>query len=314
MVSNSRILNVGLTPPRDLFEHTPNQQRAVLARLADSGLSHIFTADHVSFRGGSGNDGVVTLAALSGLEPRLDLQLGVMLLALRHPMVAARQIATLAGAAPGRLTVGIGVGGEDRNEFEVCGINPATRGRRTDAALEIVRRLLVGETVTWHDEFYDLDEARIKPSPKPALSFIVGGRSNAALHRAGRLGDGWLAAWCSARRLAEGIAEVERVAASPERISPLPDEWEHGIQLWVGIGDTPAEGREHVAQGMRDFYKMPFEPFEKYTPIGTANDIAEFLHPYIEAGATTFNLAPVGPDLAAEAETMADVARLLRAG
>ncbi len=308
------MIHVGVTPPWGLFERPYEIQRAELASIADGGLSHLFIADHVSFRGGAGNDGLVTLAALSGIEPRLDLQLGVMLLALRHPMVAARQIVTLAGAAPGRLTVGIGVGGEDRSEFEVCGIDPATRGRRTDAALEIVRRLLDGEALTWHDEFYDLDEARIKPSPQPAVPFLVGGRSDAALRRAGRLGDGWLAAWCSARRLAEGIAEVERVADSADRIAPLPSAWNHGIQLWVGVGDNPQDARTHVADGMRTFYKMPFEPFERYTPVGNANDIAEFLHPYVEAGATTFNLTPVGPDPVAEVEAMAEVGRLLRAG
>lgn len=307
-------LKVGVTPPWDLFERPVDVQRSELAYIADLGLDHLFTADHVSFRGGAGSDGLVTLAALSGIEPRLDLQLGVMLLALRHPMVAARQIVTLAGAAPGRFTVGIGVGGEDRSEFEVCGIDPATRGRRTDVALEIVRRLLAGDAVTWHDEFYELDEARIRPSPSPAVPFLVGGRSNAALHRAGRLGDGWLAAWCSARRLGEGIAEVERVAASSERVAPPPTAWQHGIQLWVGVGENPKKGRAHVAEGMRTFYKMPFEPFERYTPVGTATDIAEFLQPYVDAGATSFNLTPVGPNRRVEVDTMAEVKQLLLAG
>ena len=77
----------------------------------------------------------------------VGLHVGVLLLALRHPMVAARQIATFAEYAPGRLTVGIGVGGEDRHEFEVCEVDPRTRGRQTDVALRLVRSLLDGETV-----------------------------------------------------------------------------------------------------------------------------------------------------------------------
>ncbi len=284
-------------------------QRVCLGSIADAGIDHLFLADHVSFRGGDGTDGVVALAALSGIEPRLGLSLGVWLLALRHPMVAARQIATLAEAAPGRVTIGVGVGGEDRAEFEVCGIDPSTRGRRTDAALEIVRRLLDDEAVTWHDQFFDLDDARIRPAPRPRVPFVVGGRSDAALERAGRLGDGWLAAWCSARRLAEGIERVERAAA--HRTVPAPDTWSHGIQLWVGVGADPADGRRHVADGMEQFYKMPFEPFERYTPVGTAEDIAAFLAPYVDAGATTFNLAAVGADRDEELETIAEVRRLL---
>ena len=302
-------IEVGITPPWGLWDDPPDVQRARLARIADAGIDHLFLADHVSFRGGGGTDGVVALAALSGLEPRLGLCLGVLLLALRHPVVAARQIATLAEIAPGRVTIGVGVGGEDRTEFEVCGVDPATRGRRTDAALEIVRRLLDDQSVTWHDRFFDLDDARIRPAPQPRVPFVVGGRSGAALERAGRLGNGWLAAWCSARRLAEGIEQVERAAT--DRVLPRPETWSHGIQLWVGVGADPADGRRHVAEGMERFYKMPFEPFERYTPVGTAEDIAAFLIPYVDAGATTFNLAAVAGDRDGELETIAEVRRLL---
>lgn len=302
-------LSIGMTPPWGLFDRSHSEQRAELAAIADAGIDHLFLADHVSFRGGGGTDGIVQLAALSGIEPRLDLYLGVFLLALRHPMVSARQIATLATAAPGRLTMGIGVGGEDRHEFEVCGIDPSTRGRRTDAALQIVRALLDGDTVDWSDDFFEIDAGRILPAPQPRVPFIVGGRSDAALRRAGRLGDGWLAAWCSARRMAEGIQLVEAAAADAERGSGR--EWHHGIQLWVGVGSDPVDARRHVADGMANFYKMPFEPFERYTPLGTATDIAEFLAPYVAAGAATLNLTPVGPDRATELETIAEVKRLL---
>jgi len=304
-------IRVGISPPWGLFDLAAGERRSMLASIADAGIDHLFVADHVSFRGGDGTDGPVALAALSGIEPRLGLSLGVLLLALRHPVVAARQIATLAEAAPGRVSVGIGVGGEDRSEFDACGVDPSTRGRRTDAALEIVRRLLDGERVSCHDEFFDLDDVAILPTPHPRVPFVVGGRSDAALLRAARLGDGWLAAWCSPRRLAEGIAQVESAALTERRIA-APDCWSHAIQLWVGVGASPAEGRRHVADGMRDFYKMPFEPFEKYTPVGTAPEIAEFLLPYVQAGARTFNLAPVGSNRRSEIETIAEVRRLLR--
>lgn len=302
-------VRVGISPPWGLFGEPPDRQRALLASIVDAGIDHLFLADHVSFRGGDGTDGIVALAALGGMEPRLDLHLGVLLLALRHPMVAARQIATFAETAPARITIGVGVGGEDRTEFEVCGVDPSTRGRRTDSALEIVRRLLDGEAVTWHDDFFQLDQARIRPTPAPRVPFIVGGRSDAAIERAGRLGDGWLAAWCSARRLAEGVERFE--AAAADRPLPAPERWSHGIQLWVGVGASPSDGRRHVADGMERFYKMPFEPFERYTPVGDAEAIASFLAPYVTAGARTFNLAAVGPDRATEVETIGEVRRLL---
>ena len=296
---------VGVSVPWGLWSLLPDEQRRLLGRIADAGIDHVFTADHVSFRDGSGMDGLVTLAAVGGLEPRLGLQVGVYLLALRHPMVAARQIATLAEAAPGRLTVGVGVGGDDRGEVEVCDVDPSTRGRRTDVALQIVRALLEGQTVDGDGEFFRFRDGRIRPVPDPPVPLVVGGRSNAALERAGRLGDGWLAAWCSPRRFGEGVARVEAAGSGRDV------DWQHGLQLWLGVGESPAEGRSHVAETMERFYRMSFEPFERYTPCGRAEDIAEFLQPYVDAGATALNLTPCGPDRATEIETVAEVKRLL---
>ncbi len=299
-------LQIGLSAPDDLGRFDPDAQWAALAAIADAGIDHVFTADHVSFIDGSGIDGPVRLAALGAMEPRLGLHLGVMLLALRHPLVAARQIATLAEYAPGRVSIGVGVGGEDRHEFEVCEVDPATRGRRTDVELDIVRRLLDGETVDGDGEVFSFEQARIRPIPHERIPFVVGGRSNAALDRAGRLGDGWLAAWCSPRRFAEGTALVEQVGIDRD------GDWHHGLQIWAGVGADAAEGRTHVAAGMQRFYGMPFEPFEKYTPVGTADDIVAFLEPFVEAGAKTLSLKACGPDPETELEVIAEVAARLR--
>ena len=296
---------VGVSVPWGLWGLPAGEQRSLMGRIADAGIDHVFTADHVSFRDGSGMDGLITLAALSGLEPRLGIHVGVYLLPLRHPMVAARQIATLAEAAPGRLTVGVGVGGDDRREVEVCDVDPATRGRRTDVALGLVRALLEGRTVDGDGEFFQFRGGLIRPVPDPPVPLVVGGRSDAALGRAGRLGDGWLAAWCSPRRFAEGVARVEAVGAGREV------DWRHGLQLWVGVGASAEEGRSHVAETMERFYRMSFEPFERYTPCGSAAEIADFLKPYVDAGATTLNLTPCGPDRTTEIDTVAEVKQLL---
>jgi alkanesulfonate monooxygenase SsuD/methylene tetrahydromethanopterin reductase-like flavin-dependent oxidoreductase (luciferase family) len=298
-------LRVGVSTPSDLWSLDADGKRHRLAAIADAGLDHVFTGDHVSFIDGGGMDGPVHLAAMSGIEPRLDLHLGVYLLALRHPVVAARQLASLAQAAPGRVTVGIGVGGEDRHEIEVCEIDPRTRGPRTDAALFIVRSLLAGKTVSGDGEFYQFANAAILPKPDPRLPFMVGGRSDAALDRAGRLGDGWLAGWCSARRFKEGVTMVEEIG---ERRKV---DWQHGLQVWVGVGANPAEARTYVSEAMQDFYKLSFDLFERYTPMGTAQQIAEFLAPYVRAGVSVLNLTPCGPDRETELETIAEVRKLL---
>lgn len=303
-------LRLGLSTPWGLWDLDPAERRTRLAAIVDAGIDHVFCADHVSFRGGSGSDGLVELAALSGIEPRLGLYAGVFLLALRHPMVAARQIATLAVAAPGRLTVGVGIGGEDRHEVEVCGVDPATRGGRTDAALDAVRRLLAGEEVDGDGEHFDFAAGRIRPVPDPPVPFTVGGRSDAAVRRAGRLADGWLGTWCSPRRF--GVA-VDLAAGTADEAGRGDVAWRHGLQTWIGVGTTPEDGRVHVAREMERFYRIPFDVFERYTPCGSAEHLAEALAPYVEAGATTLNLTPAGPDRDTELAAVAELRALLAA-
>jgi alkanesulfonate monooxygenase SsuD/methylene tetrahydromethanopterin reductase-like flavin-dependent oxidoreductase (luciferase family) len=173
----------------------------------------------------------------------------------------------------------------------------------------MVRRLLAGKAVDGDGRFYDVEKALIKPSPDPAVPFVVGGRSDAALRRAGRLADGWLATWCSARRFGEGVDIAGSAAAEAGRPDAMSH---HGLQLWVGVGDDAAEGHRHVSAAMERFYRMPFEPFARYTPCGTPAEIARFVRPYVEAGATTINLTPVGADRQQELQAVAAVGEALR--
>jgi alkanesulfonate monooxygenase SsuD/methylene tetrahydromethanopterin reductase-like flavin-dependent oxidoreductase (luciferase family) len=247
----------------------------------------------VSFFVGIGFDGLVQATALTMLHPTLPVYTGIYLLPLRHPVLVARQLADLARLAPGRLIFGVGVGGEDRREVSVCGVDPATRGLRMNECLTVVRQLLTGTAVTFHGKFFDLDEAVIVPPPAAPVPIIVGGRSDAAVRRAGRLGDGWLGIWNSPRRFA---AAVELAAQEAIR-SGRPDRpARHGMQVWCGIADSREAARGCLAPAMQAFYQLPFERFERYCPYGSPDDVAEFLAPYVEAGCTEFNLIPQSPD------------------
>src|SRR6266508_3664232 len=95
-----------------------------LRTIAEAGLDHVIVGDHISFRGGRGTDGLIAAAIYAALEPRLTTYLSVYLLPLRHPVPVARQLATVATFAPGRIVFGVGVGGEDRHEIEICGVDP----------------------------------------------------------------------------------------------------------------------------------------------------------------------------------------------
>ena len=282
-------IRVGVTPGIDIWTRPWEEGRDVVARVADAGIDHVFFADHVSFRVGHGHDGMVVAAAVANLHPTIGSYIGVYLLPLRHPLPVASQLANLGEMAPGRISFGVGVGGDDRHEVEVCGVDPKTRGKRTDESLEIVQRLLSGETFDYSGEFFQFEQARIIPVPDPAIPVYVGGRADAALRRAGRYADGWLGIWCSSERYAESIELFDRAAEERDRSI----EADHGIQLWVGVGEDKDEAASYVGPAMEGFYRVPFDKFARYTPHGTVDNIVDFLAPYLEAGCRHFNLTPV---------------------
>jgi alkanesulfonate monooxygenase SsuD/methylene tetrahydromethanopterin reductase-like flavin-dependent oxidoreductase (luciferase family) len=282
---------VGMFPPSALLDEGPEAMRSFLTRAAAAGVSHTCCGDHVSFIAGLGFDGLVQATTLAALHSSLPVHTGVYLLPLRHPVLVARQLADLHRIAPGRVVFGVGIGGEDRHEVEVCGVDPASRGRRMEECLIVLRELMTGAPVTFQGEFFSLDKALISP-PAP-IPVIVGGRSDAAIRRAGRLGDGWLGIWNSPARFA---AAVQLAADEADRAGRSAPPSRNMMQVWCGLADSRAAARDLLAPAMEAFYQLPFERFERYCPYGTPADVAEFLAPYVAAGCTEFNLIPQAGD------------------
>ncbi len=297
-------VKVGIYTSPD-FLSRPQEERIALVRMIEAaGIDHVFVGDHVSFHNGFGMDGLIDAAGLAAMSNSLSVMVGVYLLALRHPVPVARQLASLARSSPGRLVLGVGIGGEDAHEMEICGLDPSKRGRATNHALSAVRQLLSGMPTTCRNAFFSFDNALILPAPEPPIPIMIGGRSPAAARRTAEHGDGWLGIWCSPARFGAFAEEVQALAESAGRAVHL----QHGLQVWVGFGDS---ARDRLASTMQNMYQIPFEPFEKYSPYGTPEVVAEFLAAYVEQGARTFNLACCGDSFEHEIACVAEVRRLL---
>jgi alkanesulfonate monooxygenase SsuD/methylene tetrahydromethanopterin reductase-like flavin-dependent oxidoreductase (luciferase family) len=279
-----------------------------LGRIADSDVDHVCVGDHVSFFVGAGSDALIDATSMLTHFPELPCYVALYLLPLRHPVLVARQLASIAELAPGRLTLGVGIGGEDRHELEICGVDPRTVGRRMDESLQILRGLADGKPVSFDGEFFSVRDALVVPAPEPPIPLIVGGRSDAAVRRAGRFGDGWLGIWVSPRRFSSVVEQIREHAGHADRD---PSAFAHAINVWCGFGPTREAARAPLAAGMQDFYQMPFEPFERYSPYGTPEEVADFLHPYIEAGCTVFNVIPCASDHETAVTAVAELRRLL---
>ena len=298
---------VGYLPVR-LASGTNAAERRRIVRLAEQAeVDHVAVGDHVSFYGGAGFDGLLGASNVLATSDRLGANTGVYLLPLRHPVLVARQLIDLAGLAPGRFVFGVGIGGEDPHEVEICGVDPRTRGRRMDECMHIVRELLTGKALDFDGEFFTVEQAQLAPPPAEAVPIVVGGRSDAAIGRAGRLGDGWFGIWVSAL-YAEAVAQM---AAAADGAGRKVERWVNALNVWCGVGRTTEDARRHVAAGMEAFYQVPYERFERWSPAGSPQQVAEFLIPYVEAGCSVFNLIAQGDDVETEIEATSEIRRLV---
>jgi alkanesulfonate monooxygenase SsuD/methylene tetrahydromethanopterin reductase-like flavin-dependent oxidoreductase (luciferase family) len=302
-------VRVGVVLREEDLSQWSGQLHELAERSVAAGIDHLTVGDHVSFADGHGVDGLIQAAALLSAHPHVAVQTGVYLLVLRHPAIVARQLATIALLAPGRFTFGVGVGGDDPRELALCGVNPRERGARTTEALRCVRQFMSGEEVEFRGRYFALRGA-IRPAPAPPVPILVGGRSNAALARAGQLGDGWLALWVSPRRFSEAIGLIEAAATEARRDGVR---WRHGLQLWASFGASRAEARQRLSRIMEGAYGLPFERFERYAPCGPPVAIAESLGPYLAVGCRSFSFVPVAASLEYAMEALAEVKALLSA-
>jgi probable F420-dependent oxidoreductase len=137
---------------------------------------------------------LVTLGAISAVTRRVGLGTGVLVLPQRQPALVAKQVATLDVLSGGRVRLGVGVGWQ-RSEYESLGVPFEERGRRIDEAIPLLRRYWAEPSVTSRGDFYRAEAMGMDPKPVQlgGPPIWIGGDSEAALRRVGRLGDGWMA-------------------------------------------------------------------------------------------------------------------------
>ena len=148
---------------------------------------------------------MTALAAIAGRTRRIKFGVNVVSLALRDPVLLAKQCATIDVLSQGRLLPGFGIGSPQGPEWQTLHIDTATRGRKTDEALEIIHRLWSEDSVDFEGRHNHLTGASISPKPvQPDLPIWIGGSSAAAVRRTARYGTGWQAGAETAARCRAG--------------------------------------------------------------------------------------------------------------
>ena len=265
----------------------PEQFGAAVDALEAAGVDSLWLPEMVY---GSLVDPFIGMAHALARTSQLKVGTGVAVLPGRHPVLVAKQLATLAGLAPRRVLPVFGLKPARPAELTAFPVPPGRRAAVFDESLTLIRRLLSQETVSFHGEFFSVESASVGPPPARPLDIWLGGSAPGALRRVGRLGDGWLASFLTPAEAGAGRAAIEAAAAEAGR-EIEPDHY--GISLAV----TDEASRPALLDVVRR--RRPDADPEQLVAAGWAGARA-LIGDYVAAGLTKFVIrpswSPVDPD------------------
>jgi probable F420-dependent oxidoreductase len=246
---------------------------------------------------------MTTLAAIAGRTRRVKFGVNVVSVALREPVLLAKQCATIDVLSGGRLLPGFGIGSPRGAEWTAMHIDTTTRGRKTDEALEIISRLWSGEAVDFDGRHFKLTKASIAPLPvQPDLPMWIGGASEAAIKRTARVGTGWQAGPEDPDAVAQVIAGIKQALLQTGRTI---DEDHYGAAFAFRFGGPDDPG---VAKVMEQYRARTGRDPRDLLAIGDADAILRRLSDYVAAGASKFILRPIADG---DADMLAQTKRLV---
>jgi alkanesulfonate monooxygenase SsuD/methylene tetrahydromethanopterin reductase-like flavin-dependent oxidoreductase (luciferase family) len=268
-------------------------ERAVAAR--DAGLDCLLVGDHHATP--------VPYYQNTPLLGRLLAEWGdgpfgaLFLLPLWNPVLVAEHVGTLASLGRGRFILPLAVGGKDQHG--PMGIRVQHRGRHFEAGVDIVRRLLAGETVTSGEPFHVRD-ARVSPVPPEPVEVWIAGTAERAIDRAARLGDGFLANADLTPEQARGVIELYRGRCEAHGRTPTAVGIRRDVHVGADAADAERVAGPVVAGGYRGF-----DP--SACTYGSAEQVTEQLGVYAAMGYTDVIVRHLAED---QGEVLASFARL----
>lgn len=291
--------------------------RPELASFAERlGFDSVWVSEHILFHVPI-DEGLSVVAAYAARTERVQVGTAVLLLALRHPTIVAKTVTTIDRLSNGRVILGVGVGGEYPKEFEACGVPVNERGRRVDESIEVMRRLWSETRVSHKGRFFAFEDVTMEPRPvRPGGAPIwIGGRSEAAMRRAARLGDGYLPYLVTPDRFRQSFRQVlawaEEAGRDASRI-------EGALYLFASLGKTREDARGYAVDRLSTQYNQPFDSIvDRYCAIGPPAECAATIARFVEAGVRHVILVPLAPEarLAEDLESYTrDVAPIVRGG
>ncbi len=246
----------------------------------------------------------------AGATERVRLGTSVLVMPLRNPVILAKELATLQFLSDNRVILGAGVGWNDA-EYEAVGVHKSERGKRTDEMLDIMMPLLEGETVTYHGQFYTVDDVFIEPRTTQRPLLWIGGGSQLAAPKSPDLpkfvesvkrrtvrSDGWIPRpTCPPPTSPATGSSCRPRCASPARTRPTTLV-AHENFLHLVMTDDPAEARRQQHEAFLKVMSAERGPeyLESVYLFGTPDEIVASLQARVDAGVEYFFLHTMTPD------------------
>jgi len=261
---------------------TPADFGASVSLVEAAGIDSLWLPETVY---GPAIDPVTGMAFALAKTTRLKVGSGVSVLPGRHPVLVAKQLASLAGLAPGRVLPVFGLQPALAAERVLFPVPPGERAAVFDEALQLLRLMLTTETVSFRGAFFTVDGASVGPLPVKPLDIWLGGSAPAGLRRVGRLADGWLGSFLTPAEAREAVATIKAAAGDAGR-EVDPDHY--GTSLAIAFGDIP----ETLAVAVRR--RRPDIDPAALVAHGWAG-ARDLISAFVDAGLSKFVVRPAAP-------------------
>ncbi|ANW65510.1 hypothetical protein BCA37_19760 [Mycobacterium sp. djl-10] len=250
-------------------------------------------------------EALTTIGYLAAKTSRVRIGVACLVMPTRNPIYAAKQLATLDHLSGGRLIAGVGLGSKaskESSEFDVFGVPFSARARMTDEFVEAMRAIWTQPLATFSGQHVEFKDAEIYPKPlqKPGPEVWVGGWTDAAARRTGRIGDGWVPGWLSPSEMARGAVIVRdtaiendrdpsKITIAVEKLTVIDTDRDAAMARAIPTVQTSSQTYE------RDVDQIQFA-LDRHI-FGSVDDVKRRVGEFVDAGVTHFELKFIYPTM-----------------
>jgi probable F420-dependent oxidoreductase len=250
-------------------------------------------------------EALTVIGYLAAVTSRVQLGVACLVMPTRNPIYAAKQLATLDHLSNGRLIAGVGLGSkasQSSNEFEVFEVDFTKRASLTDEYIDAMRAIWTQPLATYHGKHINFEDAEIYPKPlqQPNPPIWVGGWTDFAARRTGRVGDGWVPGWLSPKEMARGAEIVrdtatehgrdpEAITIAVEKLAVIKRDRDAALERAIPTVRTSSTTYE------RDVDDITFA-LDRHI-FGSVDDVKRRVEEFVEAGVTHFELKLIYPTI-----------------